>query len=71
MDLPERRLRELFHAKLTKEKIPVFWHPGVRFTLCESQVQTCRRTAARSTTAGGEGMDEPAITGEERVLNPG
>jgi hypothetical protein len=71
MDLPEGRRREMFRAKLLEEKVPVFPHSRARLAFCESQVQPRRRTAAHPTLAGTECMDQPGITGDERVLNPG
>jgi hypothetical protein len=71
MDLPERRQREVFRAKLLEEKSAIFPHPGARLALRESEVQPRRRTAAHPTPAGTECMDQPRITADERVLNPG
>ena len=71
MDLPERSQREVFRAKLLEEKVPVFPHPRARLALRESEVQPRRRAAAHPTPAGTEGVDQPGITADERVLNPG
>jgi hypothetical protein len=71
MDLAERSQREVFHAKLPEEKFPVFPHPGARLPRRESEVQSRRRSTAQTTAAGTEGMDQPRITADERVLNPG
>ena len=70
MDLPKRRQREMFHPKLLGEKSPIFPHPRARLAFCESEVEPRRRTAAHPAPAGTEGMDQPGITGDERVLNP-
>jgi hypothetical protein len=70
MDLPERSQREVFHAELLEEKCPIFPHPRARLALCESEVQPRRRTAAHTTPAGTEGVDQPGITADKRVLNP-
>jgi hypothetical protein len=71
MDLPERRQHEVFRAKLLEEKFPIFTHPGARLARRESEVQPRRRTTAHPTPAGTECMDQPRITADERVLNPG
>jgi hypothetical protein len=71
MDLPERRQREVFRAKLLEEKFPIFPHPGAPLARRESEVQPRRRTTAHPTPAGTECMDQPRITSDERVLNPG
>jgi hypothetical protein len=71
MDLAERSQCEVFRAKLLEEKFPIFPHPGARLALRESEVQPRRRTTAHPTPAGSECMDQPRITADERVLNPG
>jgi len=71
MDLPKRRQREAFRAKLTKEKVPVLPHAGLRFALRASQIEASGRTSANPPAASAKGMDQPGITGEERVFNPG
>jgi hypothetical protein len=71
MDLPERRQRKMFRAKLPEEQFPIFPHPGARLALRESEVQARRRTTAHSAPSGTEGMDQPRITADERVLKPG
>jgi hypothetical protein len=71
MDLAERSQCVAFHTKLPEEKLPIFPHPGGRLALRESKVQPRRRTTAHATPAGTECMDQPGITADERVLNPG
>jgi hypothetical protein len=71
MDLPERRQREVFRAKLLQEKFPVVPYLGARFAPRESEVQPRRRTTAHPNPACAESMDQPGITGHEWVLNPG
>jgi hypothetical protein len=71
MDLPQGRQREPFRAKLTEENVAVFPHPGLRFTLRESQIEAGGGTAAHPATASTKGMDQPGIRGEKRVLDPG
>jgi hypothetical protein len=70
MDLPKRRQRKMFYPKLPEEELPIFPHPRARLAFCESEVEPRRGTAAHPTPAGTEGMDQPGITGHERVLNP-
>jgi hypothetical protein len=57
MDLPKRRQREVFGAKLPEEKFLVFPHPGARLALRESEVEPRRRTVAHPTPARTECMD--------------
>jgi hypothetical protein len=71
MDLPQRCNREVFRAELTEEKVPVFPHPDPRLTLRESQIEAGGGAAAHTATASAKGMNQPRITGEERVFNPG
>jgi hypothetical protein len=71
MDLPKRRQREAFRAKLTEENVAVFPHAGLRLTLRESQIEPGGGAAAHPTPPSAKGVDQPGITGEERVLNPG
>jgi hypothetical protein len=71
MDLPKRRQGEMFRAKLPEEKFPIFPHARARLALRESEVQPRRPPAAHPTPAGTEGVDQPGITGDARVLDPG
>jgi len=71
MDLPKRRQYKAFCAKLTEKKVPVLLDPNLRFTLRESQIEAGRRTATHPTTPSTKGVDQPGITREERVLDPG
>jgi hypothetical protein len=71
MDLPKRRKREAIRAKLPREKVPILAHPGLRFTLRESQIEASGATVAHAATASTKGVDQPGIRGEKRVLDPG
>jgi len=71
MDLADRSQREVFHAKLPEERLPILPHPGMQFAHGESEIQPRRRAMAYPAPAGTECMDQPRITPDERVLNPG
>ena len=70
MDLPYRRQRKVFRAKLPKEKVLVLPHSELRLALRESQIEAGGGSAAHPATASTKGMDQPGIAGEERMFNP-
>ena len=70
MDLPCRRKRKVFRAKLPKEKLPVLPHSELRLAVRESQIEAGRGSAAHPATPSTKGMDQPGIAGEEWVFDP-
>ena len=64
MDLPYRRKRKVFRAKLPKQKLPVLPHSELRLAVRESQIEAGRGSAAHPATPSTKGMDQPGIAGE-------
>ena len=70
MDLPKGSQHEMFRAKLLQEEFLIFLRSRARLARCEPRVQPLRE-AGPDSPAGAECMDQPRITGHQRVLNPG